>query len=75
MYICTYFYKNVLSCFVGIHIGPLVYGIAGKVNPRFNSWGSILDIADDIQLACTPGSIQVQSIGVFGRFLFCDVVK
>ena len=44
---------------VGIHTGPLVAGVVGKIKFAYDVWGDTVNIAKRMESACEPGRVNI----------------
>ncbi len=44
---------------VGIHTGPLVAGVVGKIKYAYDVWGDTVNIAKRMESACEPGKVNI----------------
>ena len=47
---------------VGIHSGPVVAGVAGKIKYAYDIWGDTVNTAARLEEACEPGRINVSGV-------------
>ncbi len=46
---------------IGIHTGPLVAGIVGKIKFAYDVWGDTVNTAQRLQTACEPGRVNISA--------------
>jgi len=46
---------------IGVHTGPLIAGIVGKIKFAYDVWGDTVNTAQRIQSACEPGKINISA--------------
>ncbi len=44
---------------IGIHTGPLVAGVVGKIKFAYDVWGDTVNIAKRMESACEPGKVNI----------------
>ncbi len=59
---------------IGIHTGPLVAGIVGKIKFAYDVWGDTVNTAQRLQTACDPGRVNVSATtyNVIKDYFICE---
>lgn len=46
---------------IGIHTGPVITGVVGKIRTVYDMWGDTVNIASRLESACDPGRINISA--------------
>ena len=59
---------------IGIHTGPLVAGIVGKIKFAYDVWGDTVNTAQRLQTACEPGRVNISATtySVIKDYFICE---